>query len=137
MNISKTHFKWDRIMNEKKILVVDDEDIIRDLFELAFSKKGYTVRCAESAEEALEILKDEKILVMFLDLNMPGMNGVELCRKIRKDFPVAIIHAVTGYSSLFEHAECREAGFDGYLNKPVNLEQLFKTAQDAFNKLEM
>jgi CheY-like chemotaxis protein len=53
------------------------------MFELAFSKKGYTVRCAEkSAEEALEILKDEKIMVMFLDLNMPGMNGVELCRKI-------------------------------------------------------
>ena len=124
-------------MSEKKILVVDDEEVIRSTFELAFSKKGYTVRCAERAEEALEILKDEKILVMFLDLNMPGMNGVELCRKIRKDFPVAIIHAVTGYSSLFEPAECREAGFDVYLNKPVNLEQLFKAAQDAFNKLEM
>jgi CheY-like chemotaxis protein len=124
-------------MSEKKILVVDDEEVIRSTFEMAFSKKGYTVRCAERAEEALEILKDEKILVMFLDLNMPGMNGVELCRKIRKDFPVAIIHAVTGYSSLFEPAECREAGFDVYLNKPVNLEQLFKAAQDAFNKLEM
>ena len=124
-------------MSEKKILVVDDEEVIRSTFELAFSKKGYTVRCAKSAEEALEILKDEKILVMFLDLNMPGMNGVELCRKIRKDFPTAIIHAVTGYSSLFEPAECWEAGFDVYLNKPVHLEKLFKAAQDAFNKLEM
>ncbi len=124
-------------MSEKKILVVDDEEIIRSTFELAFGKKGYTVRCAESAEEALEILKDEKILVMFLDLSMPGMNGIELCRKIRKDFPMAIIHAVSGHSSLFEPAEIREAGFDGYLHKPVLLEQIYKAAQDAFNKLEM
>ncbi len=124
-------------MSEKKILVVDDEEVIRSTFELAFGKKGYTVRCAESAEEALEILKDEKILVMFLDLSMPGMSGVELCRRIRKDFPMAIIYAVTGHSSIFEPAEVREAGFDGYLDKPVLLEQIYKAAQDAFNKLEM
>ncbi len=123
-------------MSEKKILVVDDEEVIRDILEQAFSKAGYTVRSAESGEKALEILKDEKIQVMFLDLNMPEMNGVELCRKIRKDFPMAIIHAVTGYSSLFELSDCREAGFDDYFNKPVNLELLFKAARDAFDKLD-
>ena len=123
-------------MSNRKILVVDDEEAIRNLFEQAFSRDAYKVRTAESAEEALELLKDEKIQVMFLDLNMPGMNGIDLCKEIRKDFPMAIIHAVTGYSSLFELADCREAGFDDYFTKPVNLTALQKAAKDAFEKLD-
>ncbi len=123
-------------MSNRKILVVDDEEAILNLFEQAFSRDGYKVRTAESAEEALELLKGEKIQVMFLDLNMPGMNGIDLCKEIRKDFPMAIIHAVTGYSSLFELADCREAGFDDYFTKPVNLIALQKAAKDAFEKLD-
>ncbi|MBW2164395.1 MAG: response regulator [Deltaproteobacteria bacterium] len=124
-------------MSEKKILVVDDEENIRDVFEQAFSRAGYMVRLAESAEEALEILKDDKIQVMFLDLNLPGMNGVELCKQIRKDLPIAIIHAVTGYSRpLFEFSDCRDAGFDVCFNKPVKLAVLLEAAEKAFNKLD-
>lgn len=121
---------------EKNIFVVDDEKFIRDMLEQAFSKHGYIVRSAESAEEALEILKDEKFQVMFLDLNLPKMNGVELCKQIRKDIPIGIIYAVTGYASLFELADCREAGFDDYFTKPVKLEMLFRAAQDAFEKID-
>ncbi len=122
-------------MSERKLLVVDDEESIRDMFEEAFSRAGYLVQSAESAEEALEILKKENIHVMFLDLNLPGMNGLELSKQLRKDRPMDIIFAVTGYSSLFELAECREAGFDDYFNKPVNLKMLLKAAQDAFEKI--
>lgn len=121
---------------EKKIFIVDDEETIRNMLEKAFSKTGYSVRCAESAEEALDILKEEKFQVMFLDLKLPGMNGVELCRKIRKDFTIAIIYAVTGYASLFELSDCREAGFDDYYTKPVELATLLKAAQDAFEKID-
>ncbi len=117
-------------------LVLDDEAPIRIMFEQAFSKAGYTVRLAESGEEALEILKQENIQVMFLDLKLPGMSGVDLCTKIRKDRPIAIIYAVTGYTSLFELADCREAGFDDYFIKPVDLKVLFKAVEDAFEKLD-
>ncbi len=123
-------------MSEKKVLVVDDEEMIRDIFEQVFSKAGYIVRLAESAEEALEILKDDKIQVMFLDLDLPGMSGVELCKQIRKDLPLAIIHAVTGYSPPLELSDCRDAGFDDYLNKPVKLAVLLKAAEEAFKKLD-
>lgn len=122
-------------MMENKILVVDDEEAIRDTFDTAFGKAGYTVHCTGSAEEALDILKRDNIQVMFLDLKLPGMNGVELCRQIRKDKPIAIIHAVTGYTSLFELADCREAGFDDYFTKPVELEFLLKAADEAFERL--
>ena len=121
---------------EKKVLVVDDEAAIRKLLDKAFRKKGYTVVLAESAEEALEILKDDYIQVMFLDLRLPGQNGIELCREIRKANPIACIYAMTGYSSLFELSDCRDAGFDDYFIKPVDLVVFLNTAEDAFSKLE-
>ncbi|MCK4515648.1 MAG: response regulator, partial [Spirochaetaceae bacterium] len=67
-------------MNERKILIVDDEAQILDMLERAFSEKGYGVVTASSGEEAKQIFEKEKPLVAFLDLNMPGMNGIELCR---------------------------------------------------------
>jgi len=122
-------------MGDKKIFIVDDEKMLRDALEMAFSNAGYVVILAESGEEALEILKNDKPQVMFLDLNLPGINGVELCREIRKNLPLAVIHAVTGYCSLFELADCREAGFDDYFEKPVNISTLYKAAEDAFEKI--
>jgi len=119
-----------------KILVVDDERSVIKLMENVFRKQGYDTRSAESAEEALEILETEKIHVMFLDLNLPGMNGVELCREIRKQLPMALIYAITGYASLFELSDCREAGFDDYFKKPVEIETLTRTAESAFQKLK-
>jgi CheY-like chemotaxis protein len=123
-------------MTEKKILVVDDEKLIRDLFEQAFSRAGYAVQTVESAEDALEVMKKTPISVLFLDLNLPGMNGIELCRQISKNWPMAISHAVTGYASLFEIHDCREAGFEDYFTKPVNLSDLLAAAEHAFKKLE-
>jgi len=121
---------------EHELLVVDDEKTIRDSFERAFSKAGFAVRCAGSAEEAMEILKRNNIQVMFLDLKLPETDGVELCRQVRKNKPLAIVHAVTGYTSLFELVDCREAGFDDYFTKPVELKTLLKAASDAFEKLD-
>lgn len=123
-------------MTKNTILVVDDEQQIRDMFSKAFSNAGYTVQTAESAEEALEILKNEKYEVLFLDLNLPGMNGIDLCRKIREYYPMSIPIAVTGYASLFELADCRDAGFEDYFTKPANLSDLLDAASHAFKKLE-
>jgi len=123
-------------MNRKELLIVDDDVMILHMFEEAFTKAGYAVRTAESAEEALDILKQHRFHVMFLDLKLPGMNGIELCRHIKADIPEAMIFAVTAYASIFELSDCFEAGFDDYFTKPVNLETLFKTAQNAFNQID-
>ncbi len=123
-------------MNQNTILVVDDEKAVLQMFTLAFSNKGYQVWSAESAEEALEILKTEKIHVMFLDLNLPGMNGIELCKAIKKEMPMAILYALTGYASLFELSDCRDAGFDDYHKKPVSISTLLEAAKDGFEKIE-
>ncbi len=123
-------------MSKKTILVVDDETTILNMFELAFTQKGYDVKIAASAEEALELLKTEKILVMFLDLNLPAMNGIDLCRAIKNQMPMAILYALTGYASLFELSDCRDAGFDDYYKKPVSIAQLLRAAENAFEKIE-
>lgn len=123
-------------MLEKKILVVDDDAAIINLLTQAFSRAGYTVRSAQNAEDALELLKHEEINVMFFDLNMPGMDGVKLCKEVKKDMPMSHIYALTGYASLFELADCRDAGFEDYFKKPANLKTLIKTADYSFEKLE-
>ena len=123
-------------MSEKKLLVVDDEGSIRDMLEEAFVKAGYAVRLAESAEKALDILRQESIMVMFLDLKLPGMNGVELCKRIRKENQIGIIYALTGYTDLFGLIECRGAGFDDFFTKPVSIELLLEATQEAFKRIE-
>ena len=123
-------------MSGKKILVVDDEKAIVSLLKQAFSRAGFEVRPAESAEEALKVLEQDDITVMFLDLNLPGMNGIDLCKRIKKDKPMAIVFAVTGYASLFELVDCREAGFDDYFKKPVDVKILIKAANDAFERID-
>jgi DNA-binding response OmpR family regulator len=123
-------------MSDQKILVVDDEKAIISLLKQAFSRAGFEVRAAESAEEALKVLEQEDIMVMFLDLNLPGMNGMDLCKRIKKDKPMAIVFAVTGYASLFELADCREAGFDDYFKKPVDMKSLVKAANEAFERID-
>lgn len=123
-------------IKEKKILVVDDVPSVLRLLNQVFTKAGYKVRTAESAEEAINIFEDEKILVMFFDLNLPDMNGIELCRKIKKQLPISIIYAITGYASLFDLSDCREAGFEDYFTKPINVSVLVKKADQAFEKIE-
>jgi len=124
------------VMNEKKILIVDDEVAILDMLKEIFTMHGYQIVTAGSAEKALEILSNESIMVMFLDLKLPGMSGIDLCRQIRKDNQIAIIHALTGYVNVFGLLECRTAGFDDYFIKPANTKILLEAAESAFKKIE-
>lgn len=119
-----------------RVLVVDDELQVLSLLREALSEEGYDVECVPSGEAALELLDTENIQVVFLDLNLPGINGLELCRRIKKEKPIACIYAMTGYSSMFELSDCREAGCDDYFVKPFELEVILGAARDAFGKLE-
>lgn len=123
-------------MLSRNVLIVDDDTMVIDVFKRGFNKAGYTVRRAVSAEEALAILDKEKYPVIFLDLKLPKMSGVELCRLIRDKYPLTILFAVTGYATQFELDACRRAGFDDYFTKPVDLKTLFRATLDAFDKVE-
>ena len=121
---------------KQKILIVDDLDSIRDLMRDAFTKVGYDVYTSESAEEALTIIKSENIQVHFFDLHLPGMNGIDLCREVRKKRPVDLIYAMTGHPSIYALVECREAGFDDYFIKPFDLRVILDTTERAFETIK-
>ncbi len=126
----------DYIVETKKVLVVDDEEYIRDIVKIALSKADYIVHEAAGAEEALEILKQEQILVMFLDLGLDDMNGFELCEKIRKGNPDAIIYALTGHAGLFPPNEFKHSGFDEYFQKPFSPKDLIKIVNNSFEHID-
>ena len=119
-----------------KILVVDDEASVRELFSGVFAEEDYEVIAAEDGNQALDILKTDNIDVIFLDLKLFGMNGIDLCRQIRETKPVSMIFAITGWAPLFEIEECREAGFDDYFEKPLDMDILLDVVADTFKKLD-
>lgn len=118
------------VMN-KRILAVDDEPAIRSMMKLLQRQTGWQVDTAASAEEALELLACQNYDVFFLDLNLPGMDGIELCRRIRQIKPAAVAFAVTGYASIAHKEECLSAGFTDYFTKPVKLSELISAARQA------
>ena len=123
-------------MVDKKIMVVEDEAPIRNVYEKGLTRAGFTVCTASSAEEALVLIPKTSSMVFFLDLCIPGMDGVTLCKKIKQHWPMTIRIAVTGYASLYELNDCREAGFEDYFIKPVGIKDLVQVAHQAFAKIE-
>ncbi len=119
-----------------KILIVDDETSVRELFTGVFTDEDYEVITAEDGNQALDILKRDSIDVIFLDLKLFGMNGIDLCRQMRESKPMSMIFAITGWAPLFEIEECRQAGFDDYFEKPLDMDMLLKAVADAIKKLD-
>ena len=120
----------------KSILIVDDDEFIRLAYKKTFAKSEFQVQTAGNAEEALAIMRQAPADVLFLDLDLPGMNGVELGQEIHRHWPSSILIAVTGFTSIFELVRCREAGFDDYFTKPVGTRQLMAAATEAVKKLD-
>ncbi|MBN2810146.1 MAG: response regulator [Deltaproteobacteria bacterium] len=121
---------------KKRVLIVDDEKEIRDLFRRVLESAGYEVETAASGEEALEIIEKKKFPLLLFDLNMPGMDGIELCKRVRTLLPISIIFAITGYASLFHLHDCRQAGFDDYFIKPVSIKTLLDEVEIASKKID-
>lgn len=105
---------------EFRILVVDDEPAIRDFMAIAFADEGYHVEKAGTAEEALEILQRTPVDTVFSDIRMPGMNGVELLRRIRATYREIEVVIMTSDATVDTAiAALREGAYD-YLLKPVD-----------------
>ena len=85
----------------KRILVIDDDEVIRKLFSRALEVTSYEVHTAESGEKGLELLSASKYDLIFLDIYMPGMSGIEVMREIRKTDMDVLIYIVTAYYKEF------------------------------------
>ncbi|WP_434798256.1 response regulator transcription factor [Terrisporobacter vanillatitrophus] len=104
-----------------KILVVDDEKEIRNLIEIYLKNEGYTVLKASNGEEALKVLEKEEIQLMILDVMMPKMDGMEVCRRVREHLNIPIpILMLSAKSEDMDKIAGIMTGADDYLTKPFN-----------------
>ena len=106
-------------MPDINILVVDDENEIADLVEIYLVSDGYNVRKASSVEEGLKILAEEEIHLVLLDIMMPGMDGIQMCKKIRETSNVPII-MLSAKSADIDKIMGLGIGADDYVTKPFN-----------------
>ncbi len=111
-------------MSLKKILVVDDQYGIRLLLKEVFSKENLTIFQASNGKQALEIIRTEKPDLILLDMKMPGMDGLELLRRLRKiDSSVKVI-MMTAYGELDMVDEASRLGALTHFTKPFDIEEL-------------
>jgi two-component system, sensor histidine kinase len=112
-----------------RILAVDDNDLNRRVLRLILAKAGIASDEAASGEEALQVLSDRQFDLIFMDVQMPGMDGLEATRRIRADFPKGkqpFIIALTAHALPSDRQLCLEAGMDEYLSKPVEAARLLR-----------
>jgi len=117
-------------VNAGRILVVDDEPQIRRVLRATLTAKGYEVVDARSGEEALEALRDSRFNLVLLDINMPGIGGLETCREIRASSEVAII-MLTVHNAEADKVAALDAGADDYVTKPFSTPELLARIRAA------
>jgi len=121
-------------MSKMKVLLVDDEeDYVRTMAE-RMEMRDVGSRVALSGEEALRMLEDETPDVMVLDLRMPGIDGMEVLERVKKEHPHVEVIILTGHGSDKEEREARRLGAFEYLRKPADTGHLISTIREAWRK---
>ncbi|MEW6691077.1 MAG: response regulator [Pseudomonadota bacterium] len=117
-----------------RVLVIDDDPVIGKSIDRVLSGKGWAVITAADGPEALTKLALEDYDVVFTDIRMPGMDGVEVARRIKETRPWLPVVIVTGYGSAENEARAREAGVQAFLRKPLSPEMIEQSAQGALRE---
>jgi two-component system KDP operon response regulator KdpE len=120
-------------MNTVSILVVDDEPQLRRAMRATLTDLGYSVIEARSGEEALELLRHETADLVLLDLNMPGIGGLETCRAIRENSDLPII-VLSVRNTERDKVEALDAGADDYVTKPFGIQELLARIRAAIRR---
>ncbi len=120
-------------MNDATIFVVDDEPQLRRVMRATLTDLGYTVIDAKTGEDALEMLRHDQPDLILLDLNMPGIGGLETCRAIRETSEVPII-ILSVRNTEREKVQALDAGADDYVSKPFGIQELLARIRAALRR---
>ncbi len=121
------------------ICIIDDDETILDFLKTAIESFGYKTITFSTATEALTKIKKstEEIAISLVDIMMPGINGVEFIKRIKKEFPDIICISMTGYPTVDAAIEALNAGAFAYIIKPVNLNELKVVLKNAIELYEL
>jgi CheY-like chemotaxis protein len=115
----------------RKVLVVDDDPVVCKSFDRVLSSKGYAVITAASGEEALRKLNEEKYDIVYSDIRMPGMSGLEVAETVKARRPWTPVVIITGYGTDAAEARAKAAGVSRFLHKPLSPDMIEGSARDV------
>ncbi|HSQ78407.1 MAG TPA: sigma-54 dependent transcriptional regulator [Nitrospirota bacterium] len=118
----------------KSILIVEDEETLRESIKRIFAKEGYAVDAAESAEKGLALLETAVYDVIISDIILPGMDGIEMLIRVREQMPDQIFIVVTAYASLDTSVKALRAGAYDYIMKPIIHEEIKQIVRNALRQ---
>jgi two-component system, response regulator, stage 0 sporulation protein F len=118
-------------LKDKKILLVDDDEWIRDSLTLYFDTEGCHMVAVETAEEGLELLKQQTYDIILIDYKLPGMDGLTFSKKIQKMRPDAVKILITAYKTKEVVSEARQIGIQDLIDKPFTI----GTIEDSLSRL--
>ncbi|MBF0390473.1 MAG: response regulator, partial [Desulfamplus sp.] len=124
-------------IDPKKVLVIDDEPSLRDGAKRILSKMGFEVFLAPKGEDGLLVIEQEPIAIVLLDMKMPGMDGMEVLKRIMALERGIIVIVITGYATVETAIEAMQRGAYNFIPKPYQPEQLRITVSRAKEKLEL
>jgi len=119
-------------MKEFKVLMVDDEEDFVTTLSERMKLRDVESDVALDGEQARQRVEDDIPDVIVLDLTLPGIDGLEVLRRVRKAYPQIPVVILTGHGSEKDEAEARRLGAFDYLQKPVDIEKLIKTLRKAY-----
>lgn len=131
--IPNTSERTDRHMTDARILIVDDEPIVREAIHDWLVDAGYSVTTARTGEEALEIVAQQDFGLVILDVRLPGKTGIRVLQEMKEMKPDIKAIIITAYASPDMHTEATKLGAIHYLTKPIAPDQLEKLVQEALS----
>ncbi len=120
-----------------QVLVIDDDAVVGRSFDRVLSEKGYEVSTALSGEEALDTIENTKFDVVFTDIKMPGMDGLEVAERIKARCPWTPVVVITGYGTEENEARASVLGVSGFVHKPLTPEIIESITLKALNDPKM
>ncbi|MEW6599738.1 MAG: response regulator [Nitrospirota bacterium] len=117
-----------------KILVIDDEAIVRTSSKRTLVPEGYDVKLAESGKSGIEILEKESFDLILLDLKMPDMDGIEVLKVIMERWPGTKVIIVTGYSTVDTAVQALRLGAFNHIEKPFTPDSLLAAVREVFEQ---
>ena len=119
----------------RKVLVVDDDAVVgKSIHRVLSENKGYVVTTVENAHEALKQMREQSFDVVFTDIKMPGMDGVELAERVKASQPWTPVVIITGYGTTENENRAKAAGVTDFVRKPLSPEMIEQSAAHALRE---
>ena len=120
--------------DKSRVLVVDDEDALRMVLSSELSSSGYEVATASDGDEAITVIQNKKFDLVLLDIKMPKIDGFEVLKFIKKNYPAMKVIMLTGFADLKNAIESKKHGAEDFVSKPYDLVDLLTTIERVLSE---